>query len=60
MNNQQLINIIKYGNLKHGQAYVKIGDELIQLEIQSLDISVQPACYTTIKLEGIIKNDLAV
>jgi hypothetical protein len=57
MTNQGLINIIKYGSLKHGQAFVKLGDELIQLEIQSLDISVQPACYPTIKLEGIVKDD---
>jgi len=57
MTNQGLINIIKYGSLKHGQAFVKLGDELIQLEIQHLNISLEPACYAKITLEGIVKDE---
>jgi hypothetical protein len=56
MNHQQLINIIKYSDLKNGEAIVKIGDEIVELKIQSLNIQMEHNSYTQVTITGLVKQ----
>ena len=58
MNHRKLVNIIKYSDLKDGEAVIKLNNEIIELRIQSLDISIEERSYTKVTVTGLVKSDV--
>jgi hypothetical protein len=56
MNHRQLVNIIRYSDLRNGEAVIKIGDEIIELRIQNLEISLAPNDFTQVRLTGLVRE----
>jgi hypothetical protein len=56
MNNRQLVNIIKYSDLREGECVIKLGEELVQLQIQSLLVDKQHHSYTEVTVTGIVNK----
>lgn len=55
-NNQQLIDIIRYGDLDNGTVIIRVGDRTVFGRIQRLEVSMETQHFTEFEIKGVITD----